>query len=451
MARHKLSDSQADSQADSPADSGIVQVVQGQANAVSTEASNALPTWTEPRHMTPMMPTLNEQWSALATSLTQEVTRLDAALPPQTRLALAPLLRQVNSYYSNLIEGHRTLPGEVAAAMRRASASGKKQEQHLVIEALAHITVQGVIEKTMAERGFQPTNATNIRLLHQLFIEELPETMRWTEPRANGTREQVIPGMFRRGPVVVGAHIPPAAEHLAAFMGVFDTAYQHHRAPTPETIARIAAAHQRFMWIHPFLDGNGRVGRLMTDAMFANAGLAADGLWRISRGFARRNSDYKARLAEADLDRQGSLDGRSNLTQRGMDHWCQFTVEVALDQVAFMRQLLSVEKLPTRIQEWAIRSFPSRTGVRIGLLMERLIRYGEVDRQTVYHLLGVTDRHARRLIDRLVQEELVEVTTSGALTPRIHLSVVPSWFPDLFPAHEQEGMEATRIRKETDD
>ena len=424
---------------------GIGRNVRGNTTPALADSRLVPMTWTESRQMTPMMPKLDEEWSILTTALTQEATRLDSALPPRTRHALTPLLRQVNSYYSNLIEGHRTLPGDVAAAMRRASATGPKKEQHLVIEALAHIQVQSEIEREMAGHGFQPTDPANIRRIHRLFIEQLPEEMQWTEPRSNGTRERIIPGLFRREPVLVGAHIPPAAEHLEAFLEAFNGAYKSHAAPTPETVGRIAAAHQRFMWIHPFLDGNGRVGRLMTDAMFANAGLAADGLWRISRGFARRNTDYKSRLAEADEDRHGDLDGRGNLSQRGMDNWCKFVVEVALDQVKFMRQLLSVEKLPMRIQEWSARSFPSKASTRIGLLMERVIRYGEVDRKTVYELLGVTERHARRLIDRLIKEELVEVTMSGALTPRIHLSVVPSWFPDLFPANERDEMEATRI------
>jgi hypothetical protein len=179
--------------------------------------------------------------------------------------------------------------------------------------------------------------------------------------------------------------------------------------------------------------------------MFTGAGLAADGLWRISRGFARQNAEYKTHLAEADLDRQGDLDGRHNLSQRGMDRWCDFVVETALDQVGFMRSLLSVEKLPARIQAWAIKAYPSRTSTKIGMLLERVLRYGEADRKTVVDLLGVTDRHARRLIAQLEREELVTVTSAGALRPRIPLWVVPSWFPDLYPEQEREGMEATRI------
>ena len=394
--------------------------------------------------MTPMLPTLNEAWATKATKLVQEATKLDSILPSSTRQVIAPLVRQVNSYYSNLIEGHRTLPGEVEAAMRRA-ATGPKKEKALVIEALAHLRVQKMVDDAVEDLRFPPTEIAGVCLLHQLFFDELPADMTWSEPRADGSRERIIPGKFRLSPVVIGNHIPPAAIDLPVFMAAFHTAYANHATPTPETIAKIAAAHQRFVWIHPFLDGNGRVARLITDSMFTGAGLAADGLWRISRGFARQNAEYKMRLAEADLDRQGDLDGRHNLSQRGMDRWCDFVVETALDQVGFMRSLLSVEKLPARIQAWAIKAYPSRTSTRIGMLLERVLRYGEADRKTVVDLLGVTDRHARRLIAQLEREELVTVTSAGALRPRIPLWVVPSWFPDLYPEQEREGMEATRI------
>lgn len=400
--------------------------------------------WTHPRDMAPMLPTRNEEWDRQATRLVQEATKLDSVLPATTRRALAPLLRQVNSYYSNLIEGHRTLPGEVAAALRRA-VRGAKKEKALVIEAMAHLKVQELVDNSADDFRF-PTQPEVIRLFHALFISELPEEMLWTEPRADGSRERIIPGEFRRSVVVVGSHVPPAADSLPAFMGAFHAAYGDHRTPTPETIARIAAAHQRLAWIHPFLDGNGRVARLITDAMFTSAGLAADGLWRVSRGFARNNVEYKARLAEADRDRQGDVDGRGNLSQAGMDRWCRFVVDTALDQIAFMRGLLSVEQLPARIAAWSAKAYPSPTAARIGLLLERVLRYGEVDRKTVYDLLGVTDRHARRLIAQLEVEELVTVTSGGALHPRIPLWVVPSWFPDLYPEREREGLEATRAQ-----
>tara|TARA_R110001599_G_scaffold229825_7_gene429062 strand:+ start:298 stop:471 length:174 start_codon:yes stop_codon:yes gene_type:complete len=53
-----------------------------------------------------------------------------------------------------------------------------------------------------------------------------------------------------------------------------------------------AAAHHRLMWIHPFVDGNGRTGRLFTNQHLSYVGLSGYGLWTISRGFGREVEAY---------------------------------------------------------------------------------------------------------------------------------------------------------------
>ena len=77
-----------------------------------------------------------------------------------------------------------------------------------------------------------------------------------------------------------------------------------------ERILAAATAHHRLLWIHPFLDGNGRVARLMSHAMLSEA-LGAGGLWSVCRGLARREAEYKLRCSEtaichADTTRTGA-------------------------------------------------------------------------------------------------------------------------------------------------
>jgi Fic family protein len=84
----------------------------------------------------------------------------------------------------------------------------------------------------------------------------------------------------------------------------------------------MAAAHHRLNCIHPFPDGNGRVSRLMSHAMAHAAGIAAHGLWSVSRGLARglqHPTDYKSMMDHADSPREGDLDGRGNLSQRALE------------------------------------------------------------------------------------------------------------------------------------
>jgi Fic family protein len=68
-----------------------------------------------------------------------------------------------------------------------------------------------------------------------------------------------------------------------------------------ETIIAAAAAHHWLLWIHPFLDGNGRVARLMSHAMLLEA-LDTGGIWSIARGLARNVNSYKSHLAACYTD-----------------------------------------------------------------------------------------------------------------------------------------------------
>ena len=67
-----------------------------------------------------------------------------------------------------------------------------------------------------------------------------------------------------RGDRGVGRHVPPPAEDLPAFMDRFEQGYASERLTKPRQAIAAAAAHHRLLWIHPFLDGNGRVTRLMS-------------------------------------------------------------------------------------------------------------------------------------------------------------------------------------------
>src|SRR5690606_23317351 len=115
-------------------------------------------------------------------------------------------------------------------------------------------------------------------------------------------------------------------------------------------IIAIMAAHHRFAWIHPFIDGNGRVGRLFTDAALKAVGLESYGAWCLSRGLARSSRQYKSLLANADAPRQGDRDGRGQLTDNGLISFCDYMLDSAIDQVAYVSELLNLVKMRQRIE-----------------------------------------------------------------------------------------------------
>jgi len=83
--------------------------------------------------------------------------------------------------------------------------------------------------------------------------------------------------------------------------------------PALRKIIGVAASHHRLLWIHPFIDGNGRVTRLLSHALLRELDVGSE-LWSVSRGLARRVAEYKSSLQAADEPRRGDLDGRGNLT-----------------------------------------------------------------------------------------------------------------------------------------
>ena len=125
---------------------------------------------------------------------------------------------------------------------------------------------------------------------------------------------RIINGCYSH--MIEGYHDPPSQEVLQALLKRFAECYapeQHHGVLK---LVAAAAAHHRLMWIHPFLDGNGRVARHFTQASLHRIPLQGLGLWSVSRGLARRYVEYKAALSRADAPRRNDLDGRGNLSKR---------------------------------------------------------------------------------------------------------------------------------------
>ena len=162
-----------------------------------------------------------------------------------------------------------------------------------------------------------------LKWIHHEFCTRLPAEM-LVLSNPEGTKQiQIAPGEWRTGDVIVGRHIPISAPAIDSFISRFTAGYRLDRLSQIDRVIAVAAAHHRLVWIHPFSDGNGRVARLFSHAMFREIGMGTN-LWSISRGLARSREQYRAVLANADLPRWNDLDGRGNLTARGLQAFCEF-------------------------------------------------------------------------------------------------------------------------------
>ena len=219
-----------------------------------------------------------------------------------------------------------------------------------------------------------------------------------------------------------------------------DIYHPKHYSGDKKLIA-VMCAHHRFAWIHPFLDGNGRVARLFTDAALSQLGLNAIGVWCLSRGLARSSENYKTLLARADSIRLGNQDGRGLLSETHLLEFGEYMLKTAIDQIEYIYGLLSLEKMKKRITSYIQARNDDRVpGISGGInSVASLILYhafitGELERSMAYDLCSMPDRSARRLIMQLEDEGLLtEPSSRSPLRWQIPEHAEPWYFPDLVP------------------
>jgi Fic family protein len=369
--------------------------------------------------------------------LTARAATLGSALHPRTARQLASLVRVMNSYYSNLIEGHVTRPRDIERALS-GDLDADEGRRNLQIEAAAHVRVQEHIDRLFADGALSdPVSPDFLRDLHLRFYEGAPEAMLLI--KADHRSFVMEPGRFRNRPeedVQVGRHQPPSSERVDAFMQRFSERYASHGLGAAGKILAIPAAHHRFNYIHPFPDGNGRVSRLMSHAMIQLAGIGAYGLWSVSRGLARgleSRQDYKRMMDHADTPRQGDRDGRGNLSFSALEEFTEWFLKVCLDQVVFMSSLFDLPNLRGRLKLYVERS--GRLKPEAYLLLEEAAARGEFARGDADRITRLPERTARLVLGQVIDEGLLASDTpKGPVSLRFPSAALDLLFPQLFPA-----------------
>lgn len=383
------------------------------------------------------LPSYSEKLADLLSAVTASATTLGARLHPLSAASLADLVRVMNCYYSNLIEGHDTRPRDIERALFDQLES-EPERRNLQLEARAHVRVQQAIDElhTQGKLG-DPTGASFIRWVHeQFYADASPELL--TISRASGSY-RMQPGVFRHEPQhdnVVGRHVPPSSAVVPAFMDYFEQRFRLQPLGAAARIAAVAIAHHRLNFIHPFPDGNGRVSRLVAHAMALLSGIGAHGLWSISRGLARGLSDrgeYKRMMDLADSPRRNDLDGRGNLSLEALEEFVTWFCQVALDQLTFMSQLFDLNTLTARLDTYVTRDLGlSPNAVK---LVHALLQRGEMPRGDAGPVTSLPERTARELLSRLLDAGLVASSTpKGPVSLRFNTTSAETLFPRLFPA-----------------
>jgi len=376
--------------------------------------------------------------------LAQEVLVASAALEGQiadsTAKALGDCLRYLNSYYSNLIEGHKTSILEIEAALQ-SKFSGDEHRRYAQELCAAHVRAE---RELMGEvLSDQPDNICSLPFvgrIHRKFYENLPERHQRTHSQGGFSNLSVNPGQLRDGNVSLddgrSVHGPDAGLLPQKYLE-FEVLYNPKGFHGDERLIAAAASHHRLVWLHPFRDGNGRVARLFSGLYLAGIGINRSNLWSLSRGFSRDKQWYMLNLHSADSPNEDC----TGFDQEHFADYCLFFLETCLDQIRFMDGVLSLKQIDARIDGY-MKDRDKKRGAqnpldpRAGKLLKALFMQGEVPRSAARSIMGMeekSDRQARRIVSQLIGEGLITSDSHRApLRIAFPSHIIRYYFPDLF-------------------
>lgn len=338
---------------------------------------------------------------------------------------------KVNSYYTNAMEGNPSKLRDIDNALHHKFLKDKTARNYQ-LEHVAHIQVQEAMIKLLRENPeLNICSEEFLSWLHAQFFLKLPEDMRWAKT-ISGKLVKVEPGALRNHGITVGRHHAPASqdeirEHLTRFKNFLNP----DNLNGSQKLLGMAASHHRFLWIHPFPEGNGRVARLLTTAYGVRIGVGDTMLWTVSRAFARNRDAYDAHLSMADQPRRNDYDGRGPLSEENLLKFCTFFLRCCDDQIRFMDSMLQLGELEKRYKRFIDRLVVEKELSKSGaIIMHDLLLRGAVARGSIPELCDVKQRRATQIVRELLD---IRLTHSETAYGSLRLNITPDMAASLFP------------------
>jgi Fic family protein len=298
---------------------------------------------------------------------------------PNPHLLIRPFIRR-EAVLSSRIEGTQATLGELLAAEAGAAVERSPED----LREVANYVV--ALEYGVARLATLPLSLRLVKELHEKLMRGV---------RGDAT----TPGQFRRsqnwigptGCTLAGASfVPPPPDRLMDCLGAWEK-FLHDETLPP--LVHAALAHSQFEAIHPFLDGNGRVGRLLITLLLVERQVLASPLLYLSAYFEATRPEYYARL--------------SGVTARGeWEEWLAYFLrgtagqaEDALGRIQRIDALVAgwrerIARAPSRVPERALELFVENPFSTVNTLARRL---------------DVAFTTAQRAIDRLEAADVIEL------------------------------------------
>ncbi len=244
--------------------------------------------------------------------------------PPLVFLQLKQVFHVLESLASARIEGnHTTLADYVEARVADGPARSEPLREIDNIERAMQQVEDAVFPgEPLAEHLLRGLHATTVTGLDR-----------------EGDRH---PGAYRSGPVRIAQaeHLPPEALRVPEYMGDLVAFINRDDAPKYD-LMKVALAHHRFAWVHPFGNGNGRVVRLLTYALLIKYGIQVRGMGRMLNPAAVFSADrhrYYAMLGVADTG-----------TNDGLEQWCTYVLAGVRDELNKVDRLADYAHLQAKV------------------------------------------------------------------------------------------------------
>jgi len=211
------------------------------------------------------------------------------------------------------------------------------------------------------------------------------------------------PGEFRSsqnwigGPTIdTAAFVPPTPQEMKRSLGDLEN-FMYKTGNKLPTLIKAGLIHAQFETIHPFLDGNGRTGRLLITFFLYKEGILSRPLLYISDFFKKNRADYYAKLNSYRFD-------------TGVNEWLKFFLEgiraVSEDAVMVAQKIRKIRE--QHLHEVSAFGRNAKTAL---FLLDQLYTYPIVDMQLVMNLTKLSKARALDLIEKFVTKDILRETT----------------------------------------
>jgi len=319
------------------------------------------------------------------------------SLPPDLVIKLS----EADQALGRLVGAGRVLPNPhlVSSAYRRREA----------VSSLAIEGTQASLSDVLSSEAANSTRSSEVREVRNYVdafdygierLATLPLSLRLIRELHERLLRGVVgpdktPGEFRTSqnwigqggtPLEDSIFVPPPPDEMKTALGDWEV-YLHDEAPQLPTLVRCALIHYQFETIHPFLDGNGRLGRLMISFYLVERGVVPIPLLYVSPYFERRRPEYYERLQA--------------VRQRGdFESWIGFFLEAVTAQA--MDAVRRAEALLIVFSEYRSRLRTARIRGGAVELVDQLLANPYMTTPRAARFLGVTYQGASYAISRLV-------------------------------------------------